>query len=46
VLAGADGEGITITAGEDGFRIPYGGIRKASLEVTQEELFGKGKKRR
>ena len=46
VLSGSDGEGITVTAGEDVFRVPYGGIRKASLEVTQEELFGKGKKRR
>lgn len=46
VLAGTDGEGITIELGDAGFRVPYGGIRKASLEVTQEELFGKGKKRR
>jgi ribosome maturation factor RimP len=46
VLAGADGDGITIAMGDAGFRVPYGGIRKASLEVTQEELFGKGKKRR
>ncbi|HEX9191018.1 MAG TPA: ribosome maturation factor RimP [Candidatus Deferrimicrobiaceae bacterium] len=46
VLSGSDGEGITITEGEAGFRIPYDGIRKASLDVTQEELFAKGKKRR
>jgi len=46
VLSGSDGEGITIAVGEAGFRVPYGEIRKASLEVTQEELFGKGKKRR
>jgi ribosome maturation factor RimP len=46
VLSGSDGEGITIMAEEAGYRIPYGEIRKASLEVTQEELFGKGKKRR
>jgi ribosome maturation factor RimP len=46
VLSGSDGEGITVTADETAFRIPYGEIRKASLEVTQEELFGKGKKRR
>lgn len=46
VLSGSDGEGITVEAGEGGFRVPFGEIRKASLEVTQEELFGKGKKRR
>ena len=46
VLAGSDGDGITIAEGDAGLRVPYGEIRKASLEVTQEELFGKGKKRR
>jgi len=28
------------------YRVPYGEIRKANLDVTQEELFGKGKKKR
>jgi ribosome maturation factor RimP len=46
VLAGCDAEGVTIAAQEGDFRVAYGGIRKASLEVTQEELFGKGKKKR
>jgi len=26
--------------------VPYGEIRKANLDVTQEELLGKGKKKR
>ncbi|MBE0603355.1 MAG: ribosome maturation factor RimP, partial [Deltaproteobacteria bacterium] len=45
-LDGCDGEGIDIRAEEAGFRIAYGDIRKANLDVTQEELFGKGKKKR
>lgn len=46
VLAESDGEGITIAEGEAGFRVPYGAIRKASLDVSQQELFGKGKRKR
>jgi ribosome maturation factor RimP len=46
VLAGCDAEGVAISAEGGEIRVPYGGIRKASLEVTQEELFGKGKKKR
>lgn len=45
-LAGNDGGGVDIRDGDAAFRIAYGDIRKASLDVTQEELFGKGKKKR
>jgi len=45
-LAGCDGEGIDIRSEDAEFRIAYGDIRKANLDVTQEELFGKGKKKR
>jgi ribosome maturation factor RimP len=45
-LVGCDGEGIDVKVDEADFRIAYGDIRKANLEVTQEELFGKGKKKR
>jgi len=46
VLAGCDAAGVTIAVEEGDFRATYAEIRKASLEVTQEELFGKGKKKR
>ena len=45
-LSGCDGEGIGIVADGTTYRLPYGEIRKANLDVTQEELFGKGKKKR
>ncbi len=45
-LAGCDAGGIDIREGDAAFRVPYDGIRKANLDVTQEELFGKGKKKR
>jgi len=45
-LAGCDGEGIDVKIDEADFRIAYRDIRKANLEITQEELFGKGKKKR
>jgi ribosome maturation factor RimP len=45
-LVGCDRDGIVVKADEAEFRIAYGDIRKANLEVTQEELFGKGKKKR
>jgi ribosome maturation factor RimP len=45
-LAGCDGTGIDLDAGDATIRIRYGEIRKATLDVTQEELFGKGKKKR
>ncbi|MCL2103306.1 MAG: ribosome maturation factor RimP [Syntrophorhabdaceae bacterium] len=44
ILAGADSDGIDIQEGESRVRIKYESIRKANLDVTQEELFGKGKK--
>jgi ribosome maturation factor RimP len=45
-LAGCDGEGIEVVADGTTYRVPYREIRKATLDVTQEELFGKGKKTR
>jgi len=46
VLSGCDGEGIEVREDEETYRVPYAEIRKAKLDVTQEELFGKGKKKR
>ncbi|MBP2674133.1 MAG: hypothetical protein H6Q84_973 [Deltaproteobacteria bacterium] len=45
-LAGCDPEGIVLRTEDAEVRIPYGEIRKANLDVTQEELFGKGQKKR
>ena len=45
-LSACDGEGIEVVADGTPYRVPYGEIRKANLDVTQEELFGKGKKKR
>lgn len=45
-LSGSDDEGIEVVADGTAYRVPYGEIRKANLDVTQEELFGKGKKKR
>lgn len=45
-LAGCDGGGVDLRDGDAAFRVAYGDIRKASLDVTQEELFGKGQKKR
>lgn len=45
-LSGCDGEGIEVMADGTTYRVPYGEIRKANLDVTQEELFRKGKKKR
>ena len=45
-LSACDGEGIEVVADGTPHRVPYGEIRKANLDVTQEELFGKGKKKR
>jgi ribosome maturation factor RimP len=45
-LAGCDPEGIDLRAEDAEVRIAYGDIRKANLDVTQEELFGKGQKKR
>ena len=45
-LSGCDVEGIEVVADGTTYRVPYSEIRKANLDVTQEELFGKGKKKR
>ncbi len=45
-LSDCTGVGIEIRADEGTYRIPYTEIRKANLDVTQEELFGKGTKKR
>jgi ribosome maturation factor RimP len=44
-LLRADGEGIDLDRDGRTFRFPYRAVRKANLEVDQEELFGKGKKK-
>ncbi|MBI5574771.1 MAG: ribosome maturation factor RimP [Deltaproteobacteria bacterium] len=47
--------GTLVRANEDGFELeregktflfPYTAVRKANLDISQEELFGKGKKKR
>jgi ribosome maturation factor RimP len=45
-LSGCDGEGVEVVADGTRYRVPYREIRKATLDVTHEELFGKGKKSR
>jgi len=45
-LSGCDADGIEVVADGTAYRVPYAEIRKANLDVTQEELFGKGKKKR
>ena len=47
-LVRADEEGIDLDleCGGGTVRLPYGLMRKANREVSQEELFGKGKKKR
>ena len=45
-LVGSDGDGIDVAVDHSVIRIAYGEIRKANLDVTQEELFGKGKRER
>lgn len=44
-LSRADGEGIDLERDGKIFRFPYRAVRKANLEVDQEELFGKGKRK-
>jgi len=46
ILLGSDEEEIELERDGRIFRLPYRLIRKANLEVLQEELFGKGKRRR
>ena len=45
-LTGFDSDGIDIREGDASIRIGYKLIRKANIDVTQEELFGKEKKKR
>jgi ribosome maturation factor RimP len=45
-LLRADGEGIELERDGRTFRFPYGAVRKANVEVPQDELFGKGKGKR
>jgi ribosome maturation factor RimP len=44
-LLRADEEGIDLERDGRTFRLPYGAIRKANVEVDQEELFGRGKRK-
>lgn len=46
ILLGSDEEGIELERNGTMHRLPYRLMRKANREVTQEELFGKGLKRR
>jgi ribosome maturation factor RimP len=45
-LIESDGEGIEVDRGDRTFKVPYRLIRKASLDISQEELFGRGNKKR
>lgn len=45
-LIGSDDAGIEVDRGDGTFRIPYRLIRKANLDVSQEELFGRGNRKR
>lgn len=45
-LLSCDGEGITVRVDDAQYRVPFGEIRKANLDVSQDELFGKGMKKR
>ncbi|HEU5359812.1 MAG TPA: ribosome maturation factor RimP, partial [Candidatus Deferrimicrobiaceae bacterium] len=46
VLTGSDAEGIELERDGRTFRLPYRLMRKANLDVTQEDLFGKGTRKR
>jgi ribosome maturation factor RimP len=46
ILLGSDEEGIDLDRDGRTFRLPYRLMRKANLDVTQEELFGKGTRKR
>jgi ribosome maturation factor RimP len=45
-LSTYDGEGIALRVDDAEHRVAYAEIRKANLDVSQEELFGKGMKKR
>jgi ribosome maturation factor RimP len=44
-LRSADAEGIDLERDGRAYRFPYAAVRKANLEISQEELFGKGKRK-
>ena len=46
ILRRTDDDGIDIERDGKTFRLPYRLMRKANIDVTQDELFGKGKKKR
>ena len=46
ILRRTDDDGIDIERDGKTFRLPYRLIRKANIDVTQDELFVKGKKKR
>ncbi len=46
ILLGSDEEGIDLDRDGRTFRLPYRLMRRANLDVPQEELFGKGTRRR
>lgn len=46
MLLRADDEGIELRREDRVYRLPYRLMRKANLDVSQEELFGKGKKKK
>jgi ribosome maturation factor RimP len=45
LLRSADAEGIELERDGRTYRFPYPAVRKANLEVSQEELFGRGKRK-
>lgn len=45
-LASVDDEGIVVEKSETTIRAPYARIKKANLEISQEELFRKGSGRK
>ncbi|MGE5189929.1 MAG: ribosome maturation factor RimP [Gemmatimonadota bacterium] len=46
ILARTDDDGIDIERDGKAVHLPYRLMRKANIDVTQDELFGKGKKKR
>ncbi len=46
ILRRTDDDGIDIERDGKAFRLPYRLIRRANIDVTQDELFAKGKKKR
>ncbi len=45
-LGESDAEGFGIDCAGEAFRVPYAAVRRANIEVTQDELFAKGKKKK